>query len=1094
MDSQQNRVPPQLPPTQQVLRGDRELLQQRHHHLSVSGQKRIAALPLPLQQQQQQAAQAFRPQQQQQQQAQPSLPQQQQRDEGRRQNSVQESMRLVAWLRDTQLPLEGSVASKTETAVSLRLMLPGAAHQLLPTQVRIPRRLFTQGAPRIRGPLMDADTAPGDVMKPPDLSTALARQRQELWRRMKPGDTIRVQVLGIQQQQRQQCQQQYQQQYQQQEAMATQNNRPAGRIPNALPSFPPTSLLELIVQPVLEDSSESARIPPKLATAAAAAATQTPADQQGDGEAELLERLSQQRVSRWLRFLSPPTATWVVPAALRGDEPLEETTWRPTPAPRLRAPPSTRPLSCQIVGLLSKRKAAVVEVVGADDEWHPAVSGIGVAEAHSSADSSVSAKDPAFHEQKGEALENSTPSKNRAAVGKEEDTGIQSRLEQSARMTSSSFAPALPYKQAERSMRLEQQTSKDALHQQELLAQQDALLHKMLPQKQEADLRALHRLCQQHPQLHSYQNSMYSYSDVPQEEAIGALGLLPLEELAAFMRLRKGWKVQEPLRLYFSSVEVSNLPRRGISGRRSQNGGFSKSNENELRAGPEGATLWFSIYPAVPLEVAHLLLHDMPVPHLAPHLRMFEQRQIAQQHEEHQQLLRQIHRYHESLSRERALRREQQQRKAADDETTPMQTSKAAAVNREKQLRKTSDASTQGETGDGAPGHKPGPFPLHRIPVKPLWWATGDWVHREARLSQLLGPFFYRQLMRLRVQEEQAESASNQQNEVLDPRGEPFEDIIGWLTTPELLRQLTPRFVRKYINALCTTLKLLPPRFYPIAFQRFLTESDMSDKEAALRISVADVPNEVRSLLQEFLSPRRTIIDGLIKYRAAIDEKRAQESLDNFRVPRQCWEGDLSSARSVSWPPADSSVSSLMQLLQLHSRLRLQLRPQQRAPSLEQWRQQQQHRDMQRRGQRRSQSSLHSPAENAFMGAPDDMPRPQLHLGDQDEYDRADKIADEVEQQLLEYVQEAPGHVVAGGGHVPYTRAYPSAAIRKPRTFYNYMDVDLVPLLESGHDETLVRFAGGPGAFTAHELFIPLPLQQQQSTTSPLPPPDPSAR
>lgn len=122
------------------------------------------------------------------------------------------------------------------------------------------------------------------------------------------------------------------------------------------------------------------------------------------------------------------------------------------------------------------------------------------------------------------------------------------------------------------------------------------------------------------------------------------------------------------------------------------------------------------------------------------------------------------------------------------------------------------------------------------------------------------------------------------------------------------------------------------------------------------------------------------------------------------------------------------------------------------------------------------------------------MPRPQLRLGDQDEYDRADKIADEVEQQLVEHVPEAPGHVGAGGGHVPYTGAYPSAAIRKPRTFYNYMDVDTVPLLESGHDETLIRFAGGPGASTAHELFIPLTLQQQQTTTSPQPPPDPSAR
>lgn len=152
------------------------------------------------------------------------------------------------------------------------------------------------------------------------------------------------------------------------------------------------------------------------------------------------------------------------------------------------------------------------------------------------------------------------------------------------------------------------------------------------------------------------------------------------------------------------------------------------------------------------------------------------------------------------------------------------------------------------------------------------------------------------------------------------------------------------------------------------AFKRFLGVSDMSDDEVASRISVADVTSEVRGLLQEFLSPRRTIIDGLVKYRTAIEEKKAQDSPDNFMMPHQNWDGDPSSARSVSGPPADSSVSPLRQLLQLHSRLRLQLRPQQRAPSLEQWRQHQQQRAMQRRGQRRPQSSLHSPADDDFTG------------------------------------------------------------------------------------------------------------------------------
>ena len=146
------------------------------------------------------------------------------------------------------------------------------------------------------------------------------------------------------------------------------------------------------------------------------------------------------------------------------------------------------------------------------------------------------------------------------------------------------------------------------------------------------------------------------------------------------------------------------------------------------------------------------------------------------------------------------------------------------------------------------------------------------------------------------------------------------------------------------------------------AFQRFLGVSDVSGEVAASRIREANVTEAVRTLLEEFLLPRRMIIEGLAGYSTALGEMRAEGSPGNLRMPRRVQEGgQSSSAPSVSWPVGRSLGSPLMQLLQLHSRLRLQLRPQQRAPSLEQWMRQQQQREIQRRGQRKSQPVLLSP-------------------------------------------------------------------------------------------------------------------------------------
>ena len=109
----------------------------------------------------------------------------------------------------------------------------------------------------------------------------------------------------------------------------------------------------------------------------------------------------------------------------------------------------------------------------------------------------------------------------------------------------------------------------------------------------------------------------------------------------------------------------------------------------------------------------------------------------------------------------------------------------------------------------------------------------------------------------------------------------------------------------------------------------------------------------------------------------------------------------------------------------------------------------------------------------------------QLEHGERNEYDRADKLTDEIELQLIDCSQEATERANSAGTSPPYNGAYPSAAIRKPRSFYNYIGEDLVPLLETDPDESLVRLAGGPGATTAHELFLPLQLQQKPSISPP---------
>lgn len=197
----------------------------------------------------------------------------------------------------------------------------------------------------------------------------------------------------------------------------------------------------------------------------------------------------------------------------------------------------------------------------------------------------------------------------------------------------------------------------------------------------------------------------------------------------------------------------------------------------------------------------------MPAGPLAPFLKLFEQRQLVQQQEEHQQLLQHIQRHHEELARERALReREKQQDQQEEEEETGAEADGAPkdrrmqqkqqqshagphpAIGRNSSRNSSSSSSSSGassggnrDSGRGSP-QQPRKLQelqqvLQRIPVKPLWWGRGDWVYREVRLCQVLGPYFYRQLLKVRAEEEKRTSQGERRQDVLDIRGEPFEDL-----------------------------------------------------------------------------------------------------------------------------------------------------------------------------------------------------------------------------------------------------------------------------------------------------------------------------
>ncbi|CDJ51725.1 hypothetical protein, conserved [Eimeria brunetti] len=1026
---------------------------------------------------------------------------------------------LVSWLRDTKHVLESRVIAKGSSSLWLQLLLPAAAQQLLPARVHVARQLFIRGnglGPE--GPRDQPRGAPQPFKGDPEA----------LWNSLQPGDSLRVIVLGVQRQ--------VQQQLQQQQGLGKGSRRGD------------TSQFELVVHPILNEpgasSSVSSGVPAGASSGVSSGvsplspflAQLMQQDKPEMTEEELMDRLLQQRVSNWVHFLSPPTATWVVPVFPRSvGGPLSGPVGAPSgglssvgpfsrrlpgDAGELRAPPSSRALRCRLVGIMHSKEAAVLEVLGADEQWHEATSSVGAP----LGDPKASPGAPGDQSESPKAVANTS---RESTLFAETSTveGYHGCSSSPSNKASSQGGKLNLYQQAERALRLQQQTSRDRILQEELLVQQETLLRKVNPGVHAQQLATLERMLLQNPHLHAYQKQLYSYLHTPQQDAIGALVLLPLRELLTYKRIRKEWGVRDHLRVYFSVFEEWEDPRRRALG---NSVAATRGGDEGLGLSSKPSLIWTSIFPAVPLEIAHLLLHDMPSGPLAPYLKLFEQRQLVQRQEEHQQLMQHIQRHHDELARERALRKMKQQQEQHQGEIQAQ--TRGVAEDRRMQQQKeshsdpgpplgrnSSGSSSNRNTGNRDSGRRQRSGGLQRqkqqqqhpqeeqqrklqalqqmlqrIPVKPLWWGRGDWVYREVRLCQVLGPYFYRRLLRARTEEEQRASRANKRQDALDIRGKPFEDLTTWLSTPEGRQRLQPSFVRRYVNALRWTLKVLHPEDFCKAFRCFTRNSAAEPEEAiAKRIDAADITKEMKGLLHSFLPLRHRILRMITK-QAAASAAAAAANLEAMKL-QTAEEGSKPVAEElaeVAGAHAESVISPLTQLIRLHSYLRLQLRPLQRAPSLAEWKRQQQQRAAQRKSHHRPDSSLSSTTDENSMNDEPELPLTQLQMGSNDEYDTVNKLTDEVEQQMIEFPQDdaSGAESMAGSGSTdlvpPLNSAYPSATIRKPRSFYNYFGDDTISLLETNPDEVLTRFAGGASSSNEHELFVPLQLDSQSAAAS----------
>ena len=144
------------------------------------------------------------------------------------------------------------------------------------------------------------------------------------------------------------------------------------------------------------------------------------------------------------------------------------------------------------------------------------------------------------------------------------------------------------------------------------------------------------------------------------------------------------------------------------------------------------------------------------------------------------------------------------------------------------------------------------------------------------------------------------------------------------------------------------------------AFKCFTTKNAAESQEAiAKRIAASDVTEEAKSLLHSFLPLRQKILRTIAKQAAgsavgtavAGEEMQQQAAHEGSKLLAE----DLADSAAAHVPPV---ISPLMQLIRMHSYLRLQLRPQQRAPSLAEWQRQQQQRIAQRKSPHKTNSAV----------------------------------------------------------------------------------------------------------------------------------------
>lgn len=194
----------------------------------------------------------------------------------------------------------------------------------------------------------------------------------------------------------------------------------------------------------------------------------------------------------------------------------------------------------------------------------------------------------------------------------------------------------------------------------------------------------------------------------------------------------------------------------------------------------EGGLLWLSIHPAVPMRVAHMLLHDAPVPFIAPYLRLYERQELLLQQFRHRSFLESFALYHEGLAQRRAALRERKlaEREAAGEGGGASSDSKKprGAASRKGAQSSLSEARPPKALPKGSSMPPPSP---EQVPMAQLWWTEKSATGKMKALNAALGPYFFRWFLGFANREAFSVLKARTSSAVLDPLGEAFQDITG---------------------------------------------------------------------------------------------------------------------------------------------------------------------------------------------------------------------------------------------------------------------------------------------------------------------------